>query len=174
MEYLEDVFPEPALRPASPQGRAKMRLWTKWPDEGGHIAYSSLAFAVASLPGARYDARMDRCSTRPETRRVAPQRQKGAIELGVDDPALAVTMRKIDRAVRDMQATLAEREWLAGDVFTLADIALIPYVVRLDLMTLLEYGVPIARGSSTGSQRCAYAAATRRPTRFWIARRHIA
>lgn len=139
MEYLEDVFPEPALRPASPQGRAKMRLWTKWPDEGGHIAYSSLAFAVShryqahdTTPGW-IDAQL---AQKPDASRQL--RQRGAIELGVDDPALAATMHKIDRAVRDMQATLAESEWLAGDVFTLADIALIPYVVRLDLMTLLE------------------------------------
>lgn len=31
-EYLEDVFPEPALRPATPAERARMRLWTVWCD----------------------------------------------------------------------------------------------------------------------------------------------
>ena len=49
------------------------------------------------------------------------QRQKGAIELGVDDPALGVTMRKIDHVIRDMEAALADSEWLAGDGFTLAE-----------------------------------------------------
>jgi glutathione S-transferase len=29
LEYLEDVFPAPPLRPAEPAERARMRLWTK-------------------------------------------------------------------------------------------------------------------------------------------------
>jgi len=139
MEYIEDKFPEPPLRPASPETRARMRLWTKWPDEGGHIAYSSLAFAVSHRHQAHdptpgwVEAQL---TEKPDAIRQA--RQKQAIDLGLDDPALAATMRKMDKMIRDMQAALSDKEWLADDRFSLADIALIPYVVRLDVMTLLE------------------------------------
>jgi len=139
MEYIEDVFPSPGLRPSSARDRANMRLWTKWPDEGGHIAYSSLAFAVSH----RYQAHdttpgwvEEQLATKPDVSR--QDRQKDAIDLGVDDPKLAVTMAKFDHLIRNMQTRLAAHDWLAGDTFSLADIAVIPYVVRLDVMTLLE------------------------------------
>jgi glutathione S-transferase len=139
MEYVEDKFPEPALRPISPEGRARMRLWMKWPDEGGHIAYSSLAFVVSHRHQA-HDATPGwveaQLAEKPDATR--QERQKHAIDLGFEDPALATTMRKMDNMIRDMQASLAARQWLAGDNFSLADIALIPYIVRLDVMTLLE------------------------------------
>jgi glutathione S-transferase len=32
-EYLDELQPEPALAPADPLGRARMRLWTRWCDE---------------------------------------------------------------------------------------------------------------------------------------------
>src|SRR3546814_1617009 len=32
-EYLDDVFPEPALRPAGARERAEMRLWSKYVDD---------------------------------------------------------------------------------------------------------------------------------------------
>jgi glutathione S-transferase len=139
MEYIEDKFPEPALRPTSPEDRARMRLWTKWPDEGGHIAYSSLAFVVSHRHQAHDETPgwiEAQLAEKPDATR--QRRQKHAIDLGLDDPALAVTMRKMDKMVRDMQASLIARQWLAGDAFSLADIALIPYIVRLDVMTLLE------------------------------------
>ncbi len=139
MEYIEDVFPAPPCRPSSAQDRARMRLWTKWPDEGGHIAYSSLAFALSH----RYQTHdktpgwvEGQLATKPDVSR--QDRQQDAIDLGVDNPKLAVTMEKFDKLIRDMQISLERNDWLAGAAFTLADIAVIPYLVRLDLMTLLE------------------------------------
>lgn len=139
MEYLEDVFPDPPLRPADAAGRARMRLWTKWPDEGGHIAYSSLAFAVShrhqahdTTPGWVENQLLEKPD---ETRQ---KRQKDAIDLGFDDPALHNTMKSFDAVVRRMDAALRDHSWLAGDTFTLADIAMIPYIARLDVMTLLD------------------------------------
>lgn len=139
MEYLEDIYPNPERRPKDPASRARMRLWTKWPDEGGHTAYSSLAFALAH----RYRAH-DRTpgwvenQLRQKPDEARQRRQKSAIEKGVDNSALCETMRKFDQVIRKMNTTLKQTSWLAGDMFTLADIAMIPYIVRLDVMTLLD------------------------------------
>ncbi len=40
MEYLDDEYPEPRLRPADFYLRAQMRLWTKRLDEGPDAAYT--------------------------------------------------------------------------------------------------------------------------------------
>ena len=139
MEYLDETFPDPPLKPADPIGRARMRLWTKWPDEGGHIAYSSLAFAVShrhlahdTTPGW-IEAQL---AEKPDQSRQA--RQAAAIEFGLDDPALVGTMRRFDVLLRCMEKTLADGPWLAGESFSLADIAVAPYVNRLCMMMLLD------------------------------------
>ena len=48
LEYLEDVFPQPRLRPNDPHQRSKMRLWTKQLDEDVHDACAAiLSFGIA-------------------------------------------------------------------------------------------------------------------------------
>jgi glutathione S-transferase len=137
MEYLDEVFPEPPRTPADPLAKARMRLWTKWPDEVGHIAYSSLAFAVShrhiphdNTPGA-VEAQL---AEKPDEAR--QERQRQAIELGLDDPAIPATLRRFDRLLAEMEVSLADGPWLAGDALTLADLAIIPYVSRLSDMRL--------------------------------------
>ena len=44
-EYLDEVFPMPSLKPAAPEQRAAMRLWTKAVDEYLHPACAELTFA---------------------------------------------------------------------------------------------------------------------------------
>lgn len=136
MEYLDQVFPDPPLKPADPKSRARMRLWTKWPDEGGHIAYSSLAFAVSHRHLA-HDATPGwveaQLKEKPDPTRQA--RQAAAIGLALDDPALVGTMQRFDAFLRHMEATLADTTWLAGRSFSLA---VAPYVNRLRMMMLLD------------------------------------
>ena len=43
-----------------------------------------------------------------------------------------------DRYLQKMEDALQERRWLAGDAFSLADIALAPYVNRLDMLNTSE------------------------------------
>ena len=45
-------------------------------------------------------------------------------------------MRFYDRVVTDMAHQLNTTPWLAGDQFSLADIGVLPYVVRLDHLAL--------------------------------------
>src|SRR5262245_6905030 len=48
MEYLDDEYPNPSLRPAESHARAQMRLWTKRLDEGHHdIATATLSMGIA-------------------------------------------------------------------------------------------------------------------------------
>ncbi|MGB7888689.1 MAG: glutathione S-transferase N-terminal domain-containing protein, partial [Xanthobacteraceae bacterium] len=45
-EYLDDVFPRPALIPSDPLLRTHMRLWSKMVDEGLHEGISEISFCA--------------------------------------------------------------------------------------------------------------------------------
>ena len=45
-EYLDDVFPEPSLRPASAADKARMRIWSKFIDEGIFEATREISFSA--------------------------------------------------------------------------------------------------------------------------------
>ncbi len=138
LEYLEDAFPEKSLRPSSSLARARMRQWTKVPDDGLHAACGSITYAAAFAPQLRanhtpeeWEARLNRL---PDRARAARQRQ--IIEHGFNAPIVKDAVLLHDKVLKDMEAALAKDEWLAGPDFSLADIALIPYVTRLDRLGL--------------------------------------
>ncbi len=132
LEYLEDSFPEPPLRPADPYLRAQMRLWTKRTDEGMHSQSRTLAVCLyirqlnaaagADAVTAYYDAM-------PE----AARRKNDAvnIEHGLDSPLLVEAVAYFKRNFYDMNETLKSNAWLAGETYSLADISMGVYVTRL-------------------------------------------
>ncbi len=56
-------------------------------------------------------------------------------------PRVDRTFRLYDGYLQKMEDTLAEQRWLAGDTFSLADIAMAPYVNRLDMLAMSEMWV---------------------------------
>jgi glutathione S-transferase len=138
-EYVEEVFAAPPLKPDAARERADMRLWTKAVDENLHPACAEITFSschrhiLRRLPQRDYDAFLN--STPPIS--VTPrwhQRKKEIVTLGFDAPGLAATFQLYDGYLQKMEMALAGRAWLAGDTFSLADIAMTPYVNRLDMM----------------------------------------
>lgn len=138
LEYVEDSFPDHPLRPADPFGRAQMRLWTKVPDDGLHIACASVTYAAAFVHQLRsHHSRQEmaaRLASMPDRARAA--RQKQILEMEFEAPIVRDAVLLHDKVLRDMDAALAGRRWLAGPDFTLADIAIVPYVNRLERMGL--------------------------------------
>jgi len=55
---------------------------------------------------------------------------------GLDAPGLGATFRLYDGYLSKMESALVDRPWLAGETFSLADIAVTPYVNRLDMLKL--------------------------------------
>ena len=138
LEYIEDVFPERPLRPAAPTARAKMRIWSKLPDDGIHIACASITYAAAFAPQLRahHTEREweERLAKLPD--RTRAERQRQIIAHGFDAPFVRDAVLLHDKMLRDMEATLSFQPWLAGQEFSLADIAILPYVTRLDRLGL--------------------------------------
>jgi glutathione S-transferase len=66
----------------------------------------------------------------PDAKRRAARRS--VIEHGVKAPEFAGAVRAFVALIDDMESRLAEQPWLAGEGFSLADAAALPYVLRLD------------------------------------------
>ena len=116
-----------------------MRLWTKAVDETLHPACGEITFAschrhiVRRLPEDKFQAFLN--STPPLS--VTPgwhERKKEIVKLGLDAPGIGDTYRLYDSYLGKMEDTLADQPWLAGNSFSLADIAVTPYVNRLDML----------------------------------------
>jgi len=122
-EYLEDAFPgTPPLRPADPVGKARMRFWNKFVDEhvmnyvsmhGWHRMISIVARSVEAGEFEKLVARIP----------LHEQREKWRTARSGFSPAdLANATRKIEVAVDLVEKQLSKTPYLAGDMFTLADI----------------------------------------------------
>lgn len=142
-EYLEDVFPEPALRPADPYDRARMRLWTKYVDEIVHPLCADITFTIshrhtlAKLGPRKLDEFLN--STPPIS--ITPEwheRKKEVVTKAFEASGIKDSIRLYDNFLQKMEDTLKDAQWLAGDAFSLADTAVIPYVTRLDMMSMSE------------------------------------
>ena len=131
-EYIDDEWPDPPLKPAHSWGRARMRLWTKQLDEGVHAAVGTLSFCIAFRHQWLARSSEDRAKwlagiPQPDRR----QRLQSILELGLRSPYFEPAVRRYIKLFEDIEGTLENCEWLAGEHFSLADIGYAPYLARL-------------------------------------------
>jgi glutathione S-transferase len=65
-------------------------------------------------------------------------RKREIVTLGFSAPDIDKPFRLYDRYLQKMEAALQDGPWLAGDVFSLADIGMAPYVNRLAMLGMSE------------------------------------
>ena len=135
--YLEECFPEPAMMPAPAFKRAQVRLFNKAIDEHVHNACTVLTFALALRP--RFLA-MDGAA-RERYLADAPDKQRSeykrdVIAHGLQSKFMADAIGQFRKLLRTMENALADRPYLAADSISLADIAVIPYILRIDMLRL--------------------------------------
>jgi glutathione S-transferase len=122
-EYLEDAFPDaPPLRPPDPVGKARMRYWNKFIDEhvmnyvsmwGWHRLIGVIARGIEAGEFERLVSRIPLYEQREKWR---------TARSGFSEADLANATRKINVAVDKVEEQLKSTPWLAGAMFTLADI----------------------------------------------------
>lgn len=149
-EYLDEVFPEPPLRPADPVAKAWMRTWTRRPDETIHRACATLTNAIAFrhqwLEKSAVEIEAMLAATPDPVRR---EWRRETIERGTAAPSFRGAVWAYDNLLSDMEDELAGGGWLAGDVYSLADVALTSYLNRaaeLSLHPMWEKGRPRVAG----------------------------
>jgi glutathione S-transferase/GST-like protein len=123
MEYIDDAFDGPALRPADPYWRWRMRRVMRWFDNEIAPCLAMLASNRLAAPGFRD---VDEAEKRRELAKIPlPERRAAWARLMYQstDPAdLAESTRRVLAAIARFEAMLGETPYLAGEDFSLADI----------------------------------------------------
>jgi glutathione S-transferase len=131
-EYLDETYPEPPLRPDDPYRRAEMRNWIRYADEriGNLIIFNwkhsiakvaqkmtdaELAEAMKKIPSKERQQAWLRAARQPYT----PEEENDA-------------RRRLTLMLDKMEESLRQHAWLVGDRYSLADIAVVPFVKRMD------------------------------------------
>ena len=142
LEYLDDAFPTPPLRPAEPADRADMRLLFQRlddPETGVHRAVSVITFGAAYRHFLIDEAGgADPALLRPVISRQMNPRSRAWLEevvlFGAESRAFRQAIAWTDALLDDFERRLGKSDWLTGDRHSLSDIAFTPYLARLDLL----------------------------------------
>ncbi len=139
-EYLEDKFPVQPLMPEDAFARVQVRYWTKAVDEELHPACSALTYVVShrhTILRNGVGSFEDFLAAGHEGRAAREMKWRW-LQDGLAAPGAVDKIRLYLSFLDRMENTLAQSRWLAGDQFTLADIAMAPYLNRLAALAMNE------------------------------------
>jgi len=138
-EYLDEVFPERPLYPRTPLQRAEARYWTKAVDEELHPACSALTYVVSHRHTilrngvGSFETFVNSGDPAGKQARLAKWQW---ITAGLAAPGAADKIRLYVSYLDKMEARLAAGPWLLGEEFSIADVAMAPYLYRLDTLSM--------------------------------------
>lgn len=142
-QYLDEVFPAPPLMPRDPHARAKARIWLKIFDDVAHPALRQASFELlyrpflARMPQQELESRL---ADHPSPTRA--QKFRSAAGRGPDRAAIKEATASICAILARMDKELGRNEWLGGAEYTLADVAMAPFVERLDHLGMMDLSAP--------------------------------
>jgi glutathione S-transferase len=131
-EYVDEVFDGPALKPAEAYGRARMRFWTKFVDEYFYPPLSYLAWhfmirnITDKLSPADFEARLARIPLKEQRDKWRTTARQGYTQEQLDE-----WRRQVRVSITRLEQQLGETPWLAGDTYSLADIAVFSMALPL-------------------------------------------
>jgi glutathione S-transferase len=139
-DYLDEVFPEPALKPTEPAGIARMREWIKDADESGFEGVAALSFVSVFRDKILAMTEQDQESYwAKQTVLERKQRQQSCVYDGLDSPYALRAIATWERIFGKLEQSLGDgRPWIMGDQFTLADLNLAPFIARLHGLKMTE------------------------------------
>jgi glutathione S-transferase len=135
--YIDDAFPNSPLMPKTPAARHRVRLYNKLIDEYMHNACTIMTFATAfrprflKMPREQWLAEINKA---PLKRRA--EYKRSVIEHGLDSEFVADALGQHQKMISWMADDLRRGAYLAGESFSNADCAVIPYILRLELLKL--------------------------------------
>ena len=147
-EYLDEVFPEPALSLPTAAGRAHMRAWLRYIDEVPSMAVRVPTFQNLILPSYQKLSK-DRFEKLADS---MPVRKSFIMRMGQDgfsDQDYKGSIEQLDRTVKRMEKALESGPWLLGRQYTIADICVAPLFHRmaeLGMAAMWKADAPLVTG----------------------------
>ncbi len=136
-DYLDNLKPDPPLKPADPCDRALMQEWIKECDEAAYQATASINFVTKfrlEIPLAKMEERWKRVT---DLERL--HRQQSCVRKGLDSPYVLRAVAAWDRIFEKAENTLSDgRPWIMGNQYTLVETTHAPFIKVLDLLRLLD------------------------------------
>ena len=135
--YLDEAFPEPPLMPPSPTARAKVRMFNKLIDEYVHNSCMILTFATAfrpvflTLSAEQRDAEFAKSPIRKRA-----EYKRDVVNHGLNFEYVGDALAHHEKLLKWIDEATKSGRYLAGERYSNADIAVIPYVLRLELLQL--------------------------------------
>ncbi|KAA0911911.1 glutathione S-transferase family protein [Pusillimonas sp. ANT_WB101] len=133
-EYLDELFPEPSIRPRDAYDRLVMRNFVRWVDDyclprlivfNWSQAMQAAATQWSDRELAERIARVPSASRKEAWTRVARK--------PYSDEEKADAMTGLLKLLEKMQAMLAnDHSWIVGERLSIADLAAIPFVMRIN------------------------------------------
>ncbi len=137
MYYLDDAFPAHPLMPAAPLARARVRMFNKLVDEYVHNSCMILTFATAFRPAflkLTPEQRDAEFAKSPIAKRAEYKRD--VVNRGLDSQFVGEALAHHMKLLKAMDEALKHGPYLAGDAYSHAEAAVIPYILRLELLRL--------------------------------------
>ena len=133
IEYLDEIFPAPALVPHDPFDRAHMRSLMRFIDEVPTPAIRVPSYNLAFLQhyrGMTEQEFQDLCDSKPLRRDFLLAMGR----TGFPEAEMRRSRLRLRQGVQRLAAAIAASggPWMCGAALTLADIALMPTIVRMD------------------------------------------
>jgi len=141
-EYLDHLHPDTSLHPQDPYERTQVRHWTKAVDEDLHPACGAVTFVCSHrytvLNNLGEEGAKKFLDSTPEFSVTSNwKEQKDAyVRYGFEAPGAAEKVKLYDSYLHKMEAALTDSDWLVANKFTIADVAMTPYVNRLAMMNM--------------------------------------
>jgi glutathione S-transferase len=140
-EYIDEVYDRQKLMPCDAYGRTQARLWMKAIDEIVHPACAVVTFMISHrhtvLRLGKEGVEKFLSSTPPTSITPEWKSQKRAIvERGFEAPGAVEKLKLYVGYLDKMEQALQTHQWLIGSDFTMADVAVAPYVNRLAAMSM--------------------------------------
>lgn len=132
-EYLDEVFPQAKLMPETAKDRARIRSWVKYGDDVIHHSVRPATFNLMIRQGLKNlsPEQMDeRIRNHPIPARADAFRKLAAGDIDIE--AVNNAIKQMKAIISRMELSLSNGPWLAGEEFSLADIATMPFVDRLE------------------------------------------
>ena len=137
IEYLEDVFPQIKLRPDGAFAKAQMRIWIFNSEEIAHTNVNTCSH------NPRHAARLAKKPYTPEELKAIAAKCPSPIIAGrflhrqahgVSEAEENAAYEALDYLLDLMETALAPGPWIVGKDYSLADVAMAPYINRIEVL----------------------------------------